>query len=153
MLNLAKLKAKKSKVKIDFRKGDITEFHCGKKFDVIISMLVLDHIKDLEKVIDVVHNSSKIGTKFIVSNIHPYWTYLSYVKNDSKTLINNKNKTDQYNHNLAEYLFLLRKKGFKLIGYEDVIFEEKYAKLKKFTKFSDKINTPISVIYIFKKQK
>ena len=49
MLNKAKKKANKQRLKIEFKKADITEYKPKKKFDIIMSMLVLDHIKNLKK--------------------------------------------------------------------------------------------------------
>jgi len=150
MLKVARKKAKESKVKINFKEGDITKFKSKNKFDVIISMLVQDHIKDLKKMVNTLNSLSKIGTEIIISNIHPYHTYKAH-KKDNKAQLFSRLSTDQFYHPLEEYLKLFRDKGFELTGYNDLILEEKYSKLKEFNETIYLTNKPIVVVMKFKK--
>ncbi len=144
MLEKAKEKAEKRKVKIDFQLSDITKFKSNKKFDIIISMLVLDHIKNLSKVGDIIGNISKKGTELFISNVPPYQIY------NRKIILKKKKPINQNYHPLEEYLKLLRKKGFELIFHKELIFEEKY-KAKRFKKLFNQLNEPVVVLMHFKR--
>lgn len=61
--------------------------------------------------------------------------------------------TNQFYHLLEEYLKLLRKIGFELIDYKDLIFEEKYKNKKGFKGVFGSVNKPIIALYIFRKVK
>ncbi len=155
MLNLAKEKAKKSKVtkNIVFKRGDITKFKPKKQYEVIISMLVLDHIKDLKKIIDILDESSKIRTQVVISNVHPELLRKDLDIRTGKTqgyLVDGK-KTNQFYHSLEEYVNLFLEKGFVLTGTKNLLFEKKYQKIKKFKKFMGIKNQAIGIIMRFEK--
>ncbi len=155
MLKLAKEKANKNKLKINFKKQDITKYKPDKKFDLIISMLVLDHIKDLRKIVYIINKASKIGTKVVISNIHPE---IIRGFNDPKTgkvkssLVKNF-ETDRYYHPLEEYLKLFSEKGFILTNIKDPAYEKKLQKIKKFKKFGTIKDKAIITIMKFEKIK
>jgi 2-polyprenyl-3-methyl-5-hydroxy-6-metoxy-1,4-benzoquinol methylase len=140
MLKKAKIKANNQKVKIDFSKQDISKYSTNKKFDLIISMLVLDHIKNLKKVVGVIDKSSKIGTKLVISNVHPEMLRKDV---DIKTgraqgYLKEDRETNQYYHSLSEYVDLFLKKGFVLTRIENLIYDKKYYLNKKlFNRFKD----------------
>jgi len=152
MLKIAKNKAKKQKVKINFKQGDIVKYKPKQKYDIILSMLVQDHIKDIKPLINVIGKASKIGTELFITNMHPYHTYKAVVLNNSRGQIRFTQTTNQYYHPLEEYLKLLGKKGFILVGYKDIIFEGKYKKIKKFEYLHSMLHRPVSVLYRFKKK-
>lgn len=150
MLNNAKKKAKKKGVKIDFEEGDVTKFKSTKKFDVIISMLVQDHIKDLNKIGKVMDCITKKGSLIIISNIHPLYTYDSFIRGDKAELLPGK-ITSSYYHPLEQYLNIFRKFGFELIDYKDLIIERKHIKMKQFKNLKRFENKPFVAVYKFKK--
>lgn len=154
MLKIAKQKAKKAKVKIKFKEADITKYTSDEKFDLIISMLVQDHIKDLKKSVDVINKASKIGTKVVISNIHPDLIYKDYNPKTGKGqgyLIKGY-KTDQYYHPLSEYLNLFLKKGFTLTKIQNLYFDKKYQNIKRFKEFTSLDRRAIGIIMKFEKR-
>lgn len=154
MLNKAKKKAKKEKVKIDFSKQDITKYKPYKKYDLIISMLVQDHIKDLKKSVNVIDKASKLGTKVVISNVHPE---LLRKDADMKTgkaqgYLVEGIKTNQYFHTLSEYVKLFLEKGFVLTKVEDLIFTRKHAKMRIFQKLASFEGRSVGIIIKFEKR-
>jgi 2-polyprenyl-3-methyl-5-hydroxy-6-metoxy-1,4-benzoquinol methylase len=154
MLKIAREKAKKEKVNATFLKEDITKYSPKKKFDVIISMLVQDHIADLKKVSEVMSKASKIGTEIIISNIHPIHTMKSSKNLNRVKLSKTLNlSTNQYYHPLSEYMSLLVPKGFVLEDYAEPIFLEKDARRKEFRYLKKLAGKPIVSIYKFRRLK
>ncbi len=145
MLDLARKKAQTEKLKVDFYKIDFSKFKSKKKFDLIISMLVLDHIENLKKVLDKISAMSKVGTELIISNVPAYQIF--------KRRVLETRKINQYYHPLEEYLRLLRAAGFELQDCREMFFEEKDARTKKFDKFKSQLNEPIVNLMKFKKIK
>ncbi|MFA5176190.1 MAG: methyltransferase domain-containing protein [Candidatus Nanoarchaeia archaeon] len=137
MINLAKKKAKKSRLNIDFSIQDLTKYYPKKKFDLIISMLVLDHIKKLEKIVKVIDKASKIGTEVIISNVHPE-TMIKYLNpKTGKTggYILENYKTDQFFHPLEEYVDVFLKYGFILTKTKTLSPTKEDLEIKKMRKF------------------
>ena len=153
MLREAKKKAKKSKVKINFKEGDVTNFRSKEKFDLIISMLVQDHIKDLSKAIETMNSLSKVGTEIIISNIHPNFTYYAVSRNKNTSKFLPGFSSNQYYHPLEEYIKLFRKKGFELIDCKDLIFLDRYAKMKEFKELEKMKSRPLVILMKFRKVK
>ena len=151
MLKRAKLKVNK-KLKIEFKKKNIIKYNPRKKFDLIISMLVLDHIKNLKKVISIIDKASKKGTIVVISNIHPDLIYQHYIKTGKGQgfLIDNY-ITDQFYHPLEEYVDLFLEKGFNLIKTENINFEKKYYNIKRFKGVAIFKDRPVGIIMKFKK--
>ena len=141
MIKEAKKKAKK--LPIDFMNVDLLKYSPKKKFDLIISMLVLDHIQKLEKAISVISQASKIGTEVIISNMHP-----ETMRKDADLKTKRAQgylvegfKTDQFYHPLEEYVELFLKKGFVLKKVRTLAPSEndlKSNKMKKFRGLKDK---------------
>ncbi len=127
MLEIAKKKAKITGVKIEFIQKEVTKYKPKKKFDVILSMLVHDHVKELDKAAKVIFLASKKGTDVFISNVHPKFTYQSEFLGKRKMF--GEYCTDEYYHPLGEYLEVFRKYGFELAGSWDLIFEKKYQKM------------------------
>jgi malonyl-CoA O-methyltransferase len=152
MLKIAKQKAIKNKVNISFIKQDITKYAAKDRFDVIVSMLVQDHIKNLKSLVKNIDKASKIGTELIISNVHPIHT-LNTIKNKNKAIVAKdlKFSTDQYYHPLSEYMALLGRLGFVLEDYAEPLFLKKYLKIKAFSNLKHLVNKPIIAIYKFKK--
>ena len=140
MLEIARKKAKKEKLNIEFKQGDITKYNPDKKFDLIISMLVLDHIKDLRDIANVLDKNSGIGTEVVISNVHPEAMRKDI---DSKTgkaqgYLRKGRKTDQFYHPIKEYVHLMLEKGFVLTKIEELVYDKKYYSNKKLAnKFKD----------------
>jgi ubiquinone biosynthesis O-methyltransferase len=154
MLKIAKEKAKKSKLKINFKKQDITEYKPDKKFDLIISMLVLDHIKNLKKVVEVINKVSKIGTKVVISNIHPEMIRNLYNQTGKvEGYLIKGYKTDRYYHPLEEYVELFLEKGFILTKIKDIIYDKQSQQIKKFKKFGILKDKAVTIIMKFEKIK
>jgi 2-polyprenyl-3-methyl-5-hydroxy-6-metoxy-1,4-benzoquinol methylase len=127
MLGVARKKAEEAKVRIDFIKAEVTKYRPTRKFDVILSMLVHDHVKDLAKAAKVIFLASKKGTEVFISNVNPKFTYGSKFLGKRKMF--GEYCTDEYYHPLGEYLEVFRRGGFELVGSWDLIFEKKYQKL------------------------
>jgi 2-polyprenyl-3-methyl-5-hydroxy-6-metoxy-1,4-benzoquinol methylase len=153
MLEIASKKAKKEKLSIDFKQEDITGYKPNKKFDLIISMLVLDHIKDLKKSIDVISNAGKIGTKVIISNVHPDILRKNWDSESGRTrgAILEGKITDQFYHPIDEYVQLFLEKGFVMTKIEDLVFENKYWKIRKFKSSLGIKNEALGIIMRFEK--
>lgn len=151
MLKIAAKKAENNK-NIKFILADVTKYKPKEKFDVIISMLVHDHIKKLKDALKVIDKAGKIGTKVIISNIHPRFTWISHIKGDKAQLVKGF-ITDEYYHPLDEYLEIFSKMGFQLVDYKDIIFKEEYAKDINFPDKEQLINEFLGVIYKFVKIK
>lgn len=134
MLKNAKKKAKQENLDIEFSVQDITKYKPRKKFDKIISMLVFDHIKDLNKIVNILDKASKPGTEVIISNSNPEFVRKGFdpKKGKAKGLLIEGYKTDQYYHPLSEYVELFKQKDFYLTKFENIIFEKKYQHMKKF---------------------
>lgn len=133
MIKLAKKKAKKEKLNINFKNINLTKFKPDKEFDLIISMLVLDHIKNLEKAIFVISKASKVGTEVIISNIHPEIMQGNANKKTGRAqgYLVEGFKTDQFYHPLEEYVNLFLKYGFILKKIKDIFPDEEDLKSKK----------------------
>jgi 2-polyprenyl-3-methyl-5-hydroxy-6-metoxy-1,4-benzoquinol methylase len=127
MLDLAGKKAEKAGLKIEFINQDITKFKSNKKFDVIISMLVQDQIKDLKKVAEVIFSVSRAGTDLFISNVHP--NIISKITKKGKSEILKGYLIQEYFHSPHEYEQVFGKFGFKLIKTKEIIFEKKYFEL------------------------
>jgi len=153
MLRVAIRKAKKDGVEIKTIKQDITQYKPDKQFDIIISMLVLDHIEKLEKAIEVINKASRVGTRVIISNIHP-----NLIREDlneegkGRGYLLEGIKTDQYYHPLSEYIELFKRKGFYMTKVQDVIYEKKYQNIKRFKKFAGIKNKAVELIMEFEKR-
>ena len=150
MLREAKKKAKEKKVKLDFKEADITMVKLKEKYDVILSILVQDHIKNLKPLMKVISNASKEGTELIITNIHPTVTFKAYIRDKKAELVKWK-LTDQHHHPLEEYISLLKPKGFELIDHKEMIYTEE--DFKKCKEAKDFINKPILAAYKFKCKK
>lgn len=155
MLKIAEKKAKKEKLDIEFKHVDVLRYKPYRKFNLIISMLVLDHIQKLEEAIKVIDKASKIGTQVIISNIHPevLKKTIDPLTGRPRGEILEGKSTDQFYHPLSEYINLFLDKGFILIKTDNLYFEPKYRKLKKFKKFLGMKDEPLGLIMKFEKIK
>lgn len=154
MLRRAREKARKARVQIDFKKENITEYKSEKKFDLIISMLVLDHIKDLRKVVEVIDKVSKEGTEIVISNVHPELIRrdVDIKTGQGQGYLRDKQKTNQFYHSLEEYVDVFGERDFVLTKVKDLIFERKYWKIRKFKKFGGIKDKPIGILMKFEKR-
>ena len=150
MIKRAKDKAKKARLDIDFEKADITKYSSKKKFDLIISMLVQDHIQNLNSCINVINKASKLGTEVVISNIHPNIIFHDLKKGRGLGWLIEGYKTNQYYHPIEEYVDLFYKKGFILKKIKNIFYEKKYQK-KKFAKFFRFEKSPLGIIMKFEK--
>jgi len=155
MLNEAKKKAKKAKVKIDVKRKDITKYKPDKKFDIIISALVLDHIRNLKKVVNIINKASKIDTEVIITNVHPELLRKDVNPKTGKAqgYLVEGFKTDQYYHPISEYIELFKEKGFYLVQTEHTVFDKKCQKMKKFKECLGMKDKLVGIIMKFKKLK
>jgi 2-polyprenyl-3-methyl-5-hydroxy-6-metoxy-1,4-benzoquinol methylase len=155
MLNKAKKKAKKNKVKVDFIKQDITKYIPKNKFDLIISMLVLDHIENLEDIVKVINKASRIGTEVVISNVHPEIIRQSIDLRTGKGqgYLVEKRKTNQFYHSLEEYVEVFKKEGFVLTKVRDVVYQQKYWNIKRLKKFGGLKNKAVGILMKFEKMK
>jgi ubiquinone/menaquinone biosynthesis C-methylase UbiE len=124
MLEIAREKAMKAKVEVKFEKSDVTKYKPKNSADIILSMLVHDHVKNLDRAARVIFLASKQGTRLFVTNVNPKFTYESQYF--GKRRMFGDYSTDEYYHPLGEYLRVFRKYGFELVNSWDLIFEEKY---------------------------
>jgi len=152
MLGVAQKNLKKSKLDAELIAQDITKYKSNKKFDLIISMLVFDHLKDVSKLLKVIYESSKIGTEFVFSGVEPARIFRAIAEKDGKAKLLDFASTNQYYHPLEEYLKILRPFGFELVDYKHIFYEKKY-QTKKMKKYEKILNKPILVIYKFRRLK
>lgn len=134
MLKKAKIKAKETGVKVELINADITKYSPKKKFDIVLSMLVQDHIKNIDKLIENISKASKLNTEVIISNVHPEVTRKVLFKKNKEGRVEliPGFRTDHFHHPVSEYVKLFGKYGFYLTNIKDLLFEEKYAKRKEF---------------------
>lgn len=149
MLEIAEKKARKAGVKVNFERKDIIQFESNKKFDVIISMLVQDHIKDLDKVAQVINNASKPGTEVFISNVSPDFEKVE--EKVKKTIFMNF-YTDEYYHPLKEYIKVFRKYGFKLVDKKSIIFKKEHLSFIEINNPEAIVNKTLGVLYKFVKK-
>lgn len=72
MLDIAKQKAMKNKLDIRFKQGNLLDLpYKNNKFDIVISSLVLDHVKDIDKAIKELVRVCKHKGHIIISVMHP----------------------------------------------------------------------------------
>jgi 2-polyprenyl-3-methyl-5-hydroxy-6-metoxy-1,4-benzoquinol methylase len=154
MLIKAKKKAGK-KLNIDFVKQDITKYKPKKKFDLIISMLVQDHIKNLSSAINVINKASKIGTEVVISNVHPDLIRKFANPKTGRGLgkILEGYAVDQFYHPLELYLELFNNKGFKLTKLKNIFIEKKYHSIKRYKPLMGLKDKSIGIIMKFEKIK
>ena len=155
MLNVANKKSRKEKLKINFSQEDITKYSSKKKFDLIISMLVLDHIKNLKNIVKVIDKSSKIGTEVIISNVHPEimkQNFLEDTLNIRAALIQGVD-THRYYHSLSDYVETFLDKGFALSKIDNLNFKREYWNIKKFKTSLGIKGENLGIIMKFKKIK
>ena len=149
MLNVAREKAKKEKVEIEFVRSHIFQFKTKKKFDVIISMMVHDQIKELGKMGKVIFSASKIGTEVFISNVHPI--RMKEILSKGKSEIIPGYLIEEYSHPLEEYLRVFGKLGFKLIKKIDIIFENRYFNIIEAPE--ELRNKSLGVLYHFRRMR
>lgn len=149
MLGIAKKKAEKARVEIKFIQGNVIDFKTEKKFDIIISMMVQDQIKDLEKVGKVIFSASKKGTDVFTSNVHPI--RMKEILSKGKSEILPGYLIEEYSHPLEEYLRVFGKLGFKLIKKIDIVFENRYFNIIEAPE--ELRNKTLGVLYHFRKMK
>jgi|WetSurMetagenome_2_1015567.scaffolds.fasta_scaffold22248_5 ubiquinone/menaquinone biosynthesis C-methylase UbiE len=149
MLDIARKKAKKEKARINFIQKDVTKFKTKDKFDVIISMLVHDQVKILEKAGKVIFSTSKKGTDLFVSNVHP--DIIGDMVKKGRSEILPGYLIQEYYHPLSEYQKIFGKLGFRLIKSMEIVFGKKYF---------DKIEAPtklrgraLGIIYHFRRER
>jgi 2-polyprenyl-3-methyl-5-hydroxy-6-metoxy-1,4-benzoquinol methylase len=155
MLKKAKERAKQTEVNLELIQADIIKYSSNKKFDLIISMLVCDHIKNIDKVIKTMSKASKIGTEVVISNTHPEVTRKSLSEHNKKGLseIVPGLRTNIFYHPVSEYIELFKKENFYLIELKDIILEEKDVKKEEFKHFAKNVNKSGFIIMKFKKMK
>lgn len=153
MMKIAIKKAKQKKAKIDFQIADIMKYNPAKKFDLIISMLVFDHIENLEKAVNVIDKASKSGTEVVISNVHPELLRKDADKKTKKTqgYLREERKTNQFYHPLEEYVSVFLAKGFVLTKLKELVFTEEYQKIKKYKGSLGLKNKPVGIIMRFEK--
>ena len=147
MLNIARGKSERDKVKINFVQEDVTKFKPARKFDIIISMMVQDQVRNLNKVGRVIYSASKKGTEVFISNAHS--TKIYEILSRGKSEIIPGYLIDEYYHPLGEYLKVFRKLGFELVDYKDIIFEKKYFNIIEAPEILR--NKPLGVLYHFRR--
>ena len=149
MLNLARKKAREARVKIDFFKSDVTKYSPKKKYDVILSMLVHDHVKNLDSAAKIIASASKKGTVVFVSNVSPEFERVE--KKVNKTIFENF-YTDEYYHPLSEYKKIFKKNGFDFVSGWNIVFHERLLDFIEIDNFSVLKNKKLGVIYKFRRR-
>lgn len=71
MMAVAKKNAKKANVKIHFQQIDLKKGFPKGNYDVILSMLVLGHFKNIKPLLNKISKALKIGGNCIISTFHP----------------------------------------------------------------------------------
>ncbi len=151
MLREAKKNAKRSRVKINFKKRDITKKLPFKNnsFDIVLCSLVFNHIKNLAPIFKEVSRILKPSGVFIFSDLHPGLIskkrYPLFIRNKVNVY------TEWYWHNFSEYINLSKKTNLII----EKVFELKLprefktlAKEKDFRVF----DKPLCLIMKFRKK-
>jgi malonyl-CoA O-methyltransferase len=115
MLNEARKKAKKSKVKIEFKRQNITKRlpYSNESFDIVIADLVFNHIKNLKLLLKEISRVLKPEGFCLASDVHPYFVGPEeYGKIPFVTPLGLWLK-ERYEHNFSEYLDAVNKVGLK----------------------------------------
>lgn len=92
-LKMAKQKAKKLGLKIDFKKGDARNFRFAKKFDVIINMYTAFGYgtkQDDQRIIKSVSRNLKRGGVFFIDLMNPIWLWRNYQKEIKERFLGGK---------------------------------------------------------------
>ncbi|MAG45610.1 MAG: hypothetical protein CMH63_02440 [Nanoarchaeota archaeon] len=121
MINVAKNKAKKANVDIKFQSLDIKKklpFPL-KKFDVVLSMLVLGHFKHPEKILKKISKILKPNGICIISTFHPQ-------KEGKFALVQSLGlDARKYKQSKEEYVEAIKKANFSLEKYLEIKFPKK----------------------------
>ena len=121
MLSMAKDKAKNAKVKIDFKCIDLKKKFPFKKesFDIVLSMLVLGHFKNLEPMINKISKVLKLDGACMISTFNPN-------KEGGKMALVQSLGLDarKYSQTKEEYINAIKKAKLSLEKYLEIKFSK-----------------------------
>jgi malonyl-CoA O-methyltransferase len=150
MLAIASAKAAEAKATITFEECEITRYKPTRKFDAVLCSLVLDHVRDLDRAIDVIAASSRRATRVVITNMHPEVIRRNELApGNSAGFLYEPYRTRQFVHPLEEYVSLFFGKGFILAGVKELTFERKYQRLARFRGSGTFKGKPVGVMMCF----
>lgn len=114
MLNVFKKKISSIKLKINILKKDISKLTLNKKFDIIIIGMVMDHIKNLDKVFKVARNHLKQEGIFLMSD-PVYFSGIKKPMTKEITILENKYRIKHYIHPESEVKDLAKKHNLDVL--------------------------------------
>lgn len=151
MLNVFKKKLSSDNLKINILKKDIYKLKLNKKFDIIILGLVIDNIKDLDRVFKVVKNHLKQKGIFFISDP----IYFSGIKSPMAkeiTILEDKYRVTQYIHPDQEIKSLAKKYGLEVVEIRKLVVDESVKHIfdkKPHKSFSEYKGKHVLTIYKF----
>lgn len=120
MLAVAKKNAKKANVKINFKQFDLKKGFPKGDFDVILSMLVFGHFKNIEPILKKIAKALKVKGICIISTFHPQ-------KQGGKFALVQSLRLDarKYTQTKKQYLDAIKKAGLLLEKTLEIKFSKK----------------------------
>ena len=151
MLDVLKKKIKLGNLKIDALKKDISKLKLNKKFDIILMGLVMNHIKNLDKLFKVIKTHLKSGGIFLMSD-PVYFPEIKKPTTKEIKILENKYRVKQHIHPEQEVKDLAKKNGLIIMDIKKLTVDNsvKYLFDKKPHKpFSESKGKHILTIYKF----
>lgn len=151
MLDVLKKKIKLENLKINTLKKDISKLNLNKKFDIIIMGLVMDNIKNLDKVFKIVRAHLKSKGIFLMSD-PVYFSEIKKSMTKEIKMLENKYRTNCYIHPEGEVKDLAKKNGLTIIEIKKLTVDNSVKHIfdkKPHKSFSDYKGKHILTIYKF----
>jgi 2-polyprenyl-3-methyl-5-hydroxy-6-metoxy-1,4-benzoquinol methylase len=151
MLDVLNKKIKLEKLKINTLKKDISKLKLNKKFDIIVMGLVMNHIKNLDKLFKIIRAHLKSGGIFLMSD-PVYFPEVKKPTTKEIKILENKYRVKQYVHPEQEIKGLAKKNGLTIMEIKKLAVDNsvKYLFDKKPHKpFSESKGKHVLTIYKF----
>lgn len=120
MLAVAKINAKKAKIKIKFKQFDLKKSFPEGKYDVILSMLVFGHFKDITPMLKKISTALKSNGICIISTFHPQKQGGKFILVQSLGLDARK-----YSQSKKEYFDAIKRTGLILDNFLEIKFSKR----------------------------
>lgn len=126
MLRKARRKVKRKNLKIKFKKSGMTNLpYEDNSFDLVISSLAIDHVKDFDKAIKEMTRVCKNKGHIIISTIHPSIYYKKAQFETTKRMI----VINKYPRSIAEFVETLNKNGALIKKIKEIKIAKKCKKI------------------------
>lgn len=148
---LEKARHKTSKYNINFIKHDIQQNlpFADKSFDLVISSLVFEHIKDLGKIYSEIHRVLNDDGRFLFSEMHPSMFYKNIQAHYTDDETGKEIEIGSYRRQLCDFINPLIKTGFQIKTISEHCCNEEL--IKAIPKAKKHLNYPMIFIMQLKK--